>query len=113
MDWDKIGGAAFIIGLLLAAIIAIFVTGTPTWVVILLAVLGIIVGLLNVTDREVLLFLVGSLVFLMSFQALGAVFQTLALGWDAVSQFFNLMVVFVAPAAAIVAVKALFAIARD
>jgi len=58
-------------------------------------------------------FLIASIAFLLSFQALGAVLEALAFGWNAVSAFFNLLVIFVAPAAAIVAVKALFRLAKD
>lgn len=110
----SIGSIAFIVGLVLAAIIALFSAVTiPAWAIIVMAILGVIVGILNVADKEIMLFLVASITFLISFQALSSVFTTLFLGWSAVGAFFSLMNVFVAPAAAIVAIVALFKIAKD
>jgi uncharacterized membrane protein len=107
------GGIVFLVGLVLAILIALFnATFVPAWAVVLLAVMGIVVGLLNVQEHEVQQFLVASITFLISFQALSAIFTTLALGWAAIGTFFMLMNVFVAPAAAIVAVKAIFSLAR-
>ena len=108
------GGIAFIIGLVLAAMIAVFGSiDTAPWAVYILAVLGLIVGLLNISDKEIVLFLVASIAFLISFSALSTVFTVLALGWDAVSSFFSLMNVFVAPATAIVAIKALYKVTKN
>lgn len=110
----SIGSIAFIIGLILAAFVSIFSAATiPTWSLIVMALLGVVVGLLNITDKEVSLFLIASIAFLISFQALSNVFTVLVLGWSAVGAFFHLMNVFVAPAAAIVAVVAIVRITRD
>jgi hypothetical protein len=112
----KLGAWAFIIGLVLAIIIAVWSglnkTATPPWAVILLAVLGIIVGLLNITGAEVQKFLVAAIAFLLSFSSLGTVLKALV-NWTGVDTFFYLLAVFIAPAAAIVAIKALFAIAKN
>lgn len=108
------GGITFVIGLILAIIIALFSSPiVPQWAVWVLAIIGVIVGLLNITDVEIDRFLISAIAFLISFQALSSVFTTLAFGWDAVSTFFGLLNVFVAPAAAIVAIKALFQLAKD
>ncbi|MBS3140979.1 hypothetical protein J4405_02435 [Candidatus Woesearchaeota archaeon] len=110
----SLGGILFTVGLILAAIIAVFsYANTPTWAIITIALLGLIVGLLNVKDSEMQMFLIASITFLISFQALSNVFTTLALGWQAIASFFDLMSLFVAPAAAVVAVKSLFKLARD
>jgi len=109
----KLGLWAFVIGLVLAIALSIFsATTTPQWAVVTLAVLGIVVGLFNVTDKEVNTFLIASLAFLISFQSLSAVFTTLV-PWEAVGVFFKLVATFIAPAAAIVAVIALFKMAKD
>ena len=111
---NKLGFWAFIIGLVLATVISIMsAASTPVWAVLTLAVLGLIVGLLNVTDKEVQMFLIAAIAFLLSFQSLSNVFTTLTLGWTAVGTFFNLISAFMAPAAAIVAVIALFKMAKD
>ena len=110
----KIGLWAFIIGLVLAVALSLFsATNTPAWAVVTLAVLGLVVGLFNITDKEVSTFLIASVAFLVSFQSLSAVFTTLTLGWEAVGVFFKLVTAFIAPAAAIVAVIALFKLAKD
>jgi hypothetical protein len=111
---NKIGVWSFMVGLVLAIIISVLGSGgVPGFAVVMLAMIGVIVGLLNISDKEVQLFLVASIGFLISFQALGAVFSVLTLGWAAVSTFFYLMAIFVAPATAIVAVKALYNISKD
>ena len=108
------GAWAFIIGLILAVIVAIIsASNVPSWAIITLAVLGLIVGLLNVTDKEIMMFLVAGLSFLLSFQALSAVFKSLTFGWSAVGPFFDLLSVFIAPAIAIVAIKALYNLSKD
>lgn len=110
----KLGAWAFVIGLFLAVILAFLVgTNTPDWAIFVLAVIGIIVGILNVSGKEVQKFLVAAIAFLLSFQALSAVFTVMAVGWVAVGTFFSLLNVFIAPAAAIVAIKALFSIVKD
>lgn len=114
MSMKNYGSIAFIVGLVLAAIIALFsALAVPMWAVIVLAVLGLIVGLLNISDKETSLFLVASVTFLLSFQALSSVLETLAFGWEAVGTFFRMLNVFIAPAAAVVAIKAIMKIAKD
>jgi len=110
----RFGAWAFIIGLILAIIVAI-ISGTvvPQWAVIVLAILGIIVGFMNVTAGEAHKFLIAAIAFLLSFKSLGDVLTTLALGWGGIGIFFSLLSIFMAPAAAVVAIKALFALSRD
>ncbi|HLD10550.1 MAG TPA: hypothetical protein VJB89_00585 [Candidatus Nanoarchaeia archaeon] len=111
---NKIGIWSFIGGLVIAVIISLIgAANAPAWAFLLVALLGIIVGLLNITDEESRGYLIASIAFLMSFQTLASVISALAFNWLGISTFFELMSVFVAPGAAIVAVKALFAIARD
>jgi len=109
------GGWAFLIGLILAVVVAIIsASAVPTWAVIVLGILGLVVGLMNVTDKEVMLFLVAGLSFLLSFQSLSNIFTTVTLGLGAaISTFFDLLSIFIAPAIAIVAVKALFEMTKD
>ncbi|MFH1409506.1 MAG: hypothetical protein ABIH34_06350 [Nanoarchaeota archaeon] len=110
----KLGPWAFVIGLVLALLVAVFsASSPPTWAVFVLAVLGVVVGLMNVTQKETQTFLIATIAFLLSFNVLSAVFTTLTFGWTAVASFFDLMSVFVVPAAAIVAIKALFSVAKD
>jgi hypothetical protein len=57
--------------------------------------------------------LIAGIAFLFSFQALATIIETLALGWTAISAFFSLLSVFIAPAIAIVALKVLYDITKD
>ncbi len=108
----KIGGWAFIIGLILAAVIAIVGT-EQTWSVYILLVLGLIVGLLNITGKEVSSFLIAAIAFMFTFTALGNVAESIPAVGSIIAQFFSLINVFIAPAAAVVAFKALFAQAKN
>ena len=115
-NMTKLGVWSFIIGLIVAIVLSVFsAEQTPGWSVALLAVLGLIVGFLNVTKEESLAFLVAAIAFLISFQALGAALNVITLGIasKAIVTFFHLMTVFVAPAAAIVAIISLYHISKD
>jgi hypothetical protein len=115
-DGPRLGAWAFIIGLIIAIIVSIVsAASTPVWAIIVLAILGIIVGFMNVTEKEAQPFLLAAIGFLISFNAMGFVFNTLAdkIGWGGISTFFNLVTIFMAPAAIIVAVKMLFKITKD
>ncbi len=114
MEYEKLGVWAFYVGLILAVILAvIFSSGAPVWAVIVLGIIGIIVGLLNVTSAETATFLVASIAFLVSFWSLSALVGSLALGWLGVQTFFTLLQVFVAPAAAIVAIKTIYEVTKS
>ena len=111
---SKLGVWAFMLGLILAIIVAIVgAEATPAWAIVLLSLVGIVVGLLNIGDREVQLFLIAGIGFLLSFQALAAVLQTVTLGWTGAAVFFGLLSVFIAPATAIVGLRALYNVAKD
>ncbi|MDD5086299.1 MAG: hypothetical protein PHV16_00960 [Candidatus Nanoarchaeia archaeon] len=106
-----IGGIAFIVGMVLAIVIALFGT-TATWVIWVLAVLGLIVGLLNVTGKESGKFLLATIAFMVTFNALSRVFEPLGSIGAFLNSFFGLLIVFVGPAAAIVALISLIHITK-
>lgn len=108
---EKVGAWSFIIGGLIAVILgAIATTAGSSWVIGLLLVLGVIVGLLNISDREIVAFLVACVAFLVSAQALGgALGGFAALGW--LVRILWHVAVFVVPAAVIASVKAIVALA--
>ena len=104
MAMQALGSWAFIIGLVLAVIFGL--TGTSPTVVWILAVLGLIVGLLNVTHKETHTFLVAAIAFLVSASSLAIILSSL-------EDILKNIVVFVGPSAAIVALKALYDIAKS
>ncbi|MFP4403367.1 MAG: hypothetical protein ACLFPJ_03390 [Candidatus Woesearchaeota archaeon] len=110
---SMIGRISFIVGLVLAIVIALFsATVVPVWSIYTIAILGILVGLINIATSEVKTFLIGAIAFLLSFQALSSILNNLAFGWTAIPTFFSLLNVFIAPATAIVAIKAILTVAR-
>ncbi len=113
---QKVGGYSFLIGFLLAVIIGLIVGfggATPSWAYGVLAVLGLVVGLLNISPEEVIAFLVSTVAFLLSFGALEALLSNLGSVGAGLAVFFGLLQVFVAPAAAVVAVFAIIGLIRD
>jgi len=97
---DQLGAWSFIVGLALAIILA-FVAVDLTWLLILA---GVVVGLLNVQDKEVTQFLVAAIALVIVGSA-----NINILGIPLILQ--NI-VTFVSPAVVIVAVKAVYAIGR-
>jgi hypothetical protein len=111
---NMIGSWAFTIGVVVAILLGVlsgmFSPDAKTWLSIALIVIGIIVGLLNITGDETHQFLITAaiLVFVSSQGA-----DKLAAVWAPLADVFsNLMSLFV-PATIVVAIKAVFALARD
>ena len=101
------GAWAFLIGVILAIIFA-FITSN-IWIITILFIIGIIIGLFNVTSKEATGFLLAavSLVLVSSLgkgSLLGIIFVTNLLE--------NLMLIFV-PATILVALKFIFRLARS
>ena len=71
--------------------------------------LGLIVGLINIADEEVSLFLMASVAFIISAWAL----STTLGDWAFVRTFMSGIIVFTAPGALVVSFKALYNVARD
>lgn len=111
----KIGPWAFVLGLIIAMVSAI--TRQVFW---MLGVLGLVVGLMNVSDKELSHYLLASLTFLVSANALSVTLTKLVGIIPVVGQWLNFIdpllaniTLFVAPGAAIVALKALYNLAKD
>ncbi|MEM4181549.1 MAG: hypothetical protein QXX68_00075 [Candidatus Pacearchaeota archaeon] len=107
-----IGGWAFVVGLVIAVIIS-FVGLEQSWPIYLLLVLGLIVGLFNITEKEVNSFLLAAVAFMLTFASLGAISRGIPGIGEGLAVFFFLVNAFVAPAAAVVAFKALFSHAKN
>ena len=114
---SKMGEWAFLVGVLVAIVAAIFSgssTQTTGIVTLVLVVLGLIVGLLNVTEKETTPFLVASAALLLTGTAQTSlmVIPPVALGKFLANAVSNIAV-FVTPAAVVVALKAIKALAKD
>jgi uncharacterized membrane protein YjjP (DUF1212 family) len=106
MNTAKIGKWAFIVGLVVAVLAGLFFQ--PDWAVWVLAILGVIVGFLNVTAEDTRAFLLASIALTLSATAL----NTLPLVGTALSFILPFVVAFVAGATIVIALKELFQAAR-
>jgi len=116
-DMAMIGAYAFIAGLLVALVLGLApgVLPSKSYTVLLLGVLGIIVGLLNIGDKELQLYLVANIAFLAGSAGFQAVLAALPIaGFTAyLIAIVQNIVLFVAPGAAVVALKALYDVSKD
>ena len=110
----KMGEWAFIIGVLVAIVVSLFrVSDTVAgWLVLLLVVLGLIVGLLNVSEKETTPFLVAAAALLITGTAGGSLAIIPVIG-GYLQDIVQNIAVFVTPAAIVVALKAIQALAKD
>lgn len=110
---DKIGVWAFVLGFVIALVVAIALPAglTGPWVTTLV-VLGFIVGLLNIADHEVNTYLIASVAFIVSALAFFVMVGTEG-PWSFAAVFTQAIIVFTAPAALVVSFKALYQVARD
>lgn len=106
---DILGKWAFLIGMLLAVILGLFFSPISETGLLVLVVIGLIVGLLNVSDKEVTPFLMSGAVLIIASAFGGNVMSDVPF---VQSVFDALLAVFV-PATIIVAIKNVFSLARD
>ncbi len=107
MNTARIGKWAFIIGLVIAVLAGLFYQ--PDWAIWVLAILGVIVGILNVTAEDTRSFLLAAIALTLSATAL----NSLPVVGTAFSLVLPFVVAFVAGATIVVALKELFQAARD
>jgi hypothetical protein len=106
MSTAKIGKWAFIVGLVIAVLAGLFFQ--PGWAIWVLAILGVIVGLLNVTAEDTQSFLLASIALTLSATAL----NTVPIVGTALSYVLPFVVAFAAGATIVIALVELFRAAR-
>jgi hypothetical protein len=112
---SMVGFWAFIVGLVIALVVGILAAlGMATAImpatIIVLIILGLIVGFLNITAKEILLFLVATIALIV----VGGVFaplKTFAIGMI-LDNILALIATLMAPAAIVAAIKALWAVGK-
>ncbi|OIO26634.1 hypothetical protein COX85_03675 [Candidatus Micrarchaeota archaeon CG_4_10_14_0_2_um_filter_55_9] len=109
---NAIGPWAFLAGIVIA-LLAAFVTGMDSTILLVLTVLGLIVGILNVGDSEVLKFLVGTIAFIVAGSSLNPIFVIIPGVGIQLAMAMTYLVTFVSPAAAVVAIKAIYDVSKD
>ena len=107
MDTVKMGKWAFILGLVISAVAGIFLQ--PDWAIWVLAILGVIVGLVNITAEDTRGFLLSAIALTLSATAL----NTLPVVGKAFELILPFVVAFVSGAMIVVALKELFQVARS
>jgi type IV secretory pathway TrbD component len=107
---NMIGRIAFIIGVLLCVAVG-FVT--QDWIFWALTLLGVLVGILNIQQKEIMKFLWATIA-LVVVSAFGATqISTFPTIGPVVGRIYMALLTFVSPAAIIVALKAVFHLAKD
>ena len=104
---EKVGRWAFIAGLVIAILVAFINLGDSIFMI--LAVLGLIVGFLNVTGKESQSFLIAAIALAAS---AGAV-SSLPIVGETVSAIMGNVVAFITPAMLVVAVKSLLGTVKN
>ncbi|MBU4300011.1 MAG: hypothetical protein ABIF85_04430 [Nanoarchaeota archaeon] len=112
MKLEQIGSYAFIGGVVIA-VVASLVTLNPTYVTEALVVLGIIVGLINVTDKETGPFLLAAVSMVLVSSLAGTGIQAVPVVGEMLNKILVGIMTFVTPAVIIVALKQIYGIARD
>ena len=102
-----IGKWAFIVGIVLAVVAALLVV--EAWMYWVLAVLGLVVGFLNITAEETQGFLLAAIALIISATSVLAIPYVGA----GVTAIVANLVAFIAPAMLIVALRSLFETAKD
>ena len=112
----KIGQWSFIGGILIAIVIGIFSStlggDLKGWLILLLVVLGLIVGFLNISEKETTPFLVASVALLITSTA-GDTLQLIPTVGVYLVGVVQQIGVFVTPAAIVVAIKAINSLAQN
>lgn len=111
---SKMGQWSFVVGILLAILLGFVPDNLLGMATLVLVVLGLLVGFLNITEKETTPFLVASVALLATGNAADrlTVIPPDALG-DFLAGSVRNIAAFVAPAAILVAVKAIWALAKD
>jgi hypothetical protein len=122
-DQAKYGQWAFLGGMVIAIIVGLasgFLGGSLPIVLGVLAVLGLIVGLLNITEKEVTPFLIATIALLAVPSSLAPMTALVAstgggvgtMMVSALNGFLGAIAVFISPAAFVVAIKAIYQMAQ-
>jgi hypothetical protein len=113
---SKFGVWAFIIGVILALIGGILVGligAGQTIVTAILVILGLIVGFVNVTDKESKDYLMAAVVLVIVAFFGGSTLQPVPIIGSYLQSVLNAILTFVIPATIIVSLKAIYALAKD
>ncbi len=104
----RVGSWAFIVGLIIAIIAGFWPLGATMTSVLI--ILGLVVGFLNVTGRETNTFLFATLVLVVMASQGGQILESVSDVGPFLKSLFSAMMLFVIPAALVVALKAIYSV---
>ena len=110
-----LGISAFLLGMVAAILLGAFPVPawTTTTVVLSLAGVGVVVGLLNVTDKEIVEFLVAVVTLIVVASALTLILDRIPVFGPYLEKTLIYLILFMSPGAAVVAIKTLLNVASD
>ena len=106
---NKIGGIAFIVGIVLALIAGIFGFDSDSLVISSLMVIGLVIGLLNISAKEAMPFLLITTALVIVSSLGGSFLGTIPI----LQRILISIIVLMVPAVIVVAIRAVFALARN
>ena len=110
-DLKRIGHLSFIVGVVVAVLISLIPQLRGDVSVWILVILGIVVGVLNVTAKETVKFLVASLALIIASSVSAPTLATYI--WIGLNVILGNIIVFVSSAAIVVALKTVYALAEE
>jgi len=112
-QWKVVGKWAFVVGLILAILLGIFNFGTATSILVsIVVILGLIVGLINITEKETLMFLVSSVVLVIVSGFGGSALANVAYLGKYLSGILGTLLMLIVPATIIVCLKEIYIFSR-
>lgn len=113
MKAEEIGSYAFIAGVIVAVIAAFVNAISTTLATEALVVLGLVVGLINITEKETTQFLVATVSLVIVSSLAGTGISDVPLIGRQLQEVLTNVVTFVTPAVVIVALKQIYAVAKS
>lgn len=111
--WSLVGRWAFIIGLILAILVGIIPFGAASNAVVsIIVILGLIVGLINITAKETLMFLVASVVLVIVSGFGSATLANVAFIGVYLRNILGTLMILIVPATIVVALKEIYMFAK-
>ena len=111
----KYGQYAFIVGIILAILVGLVSKAVAKYegvIVLVLVILGLVIGFLNITEKEMTPFLVAAIALIVTGTASNSLIVIPAIG-TYLSVIIRNIAVLVTPAALVVSLKAVNALAKD
>ncbi len=114
MTEEAVGHYAFVAGVLLAIILGLFSFNTKYKVLISLVLVtaGLLVGIINITAKETVPFLVASIALMTSAGFASGMLQSIPDIGQVLNAVFVYIMLFVSPAALVVALKTVYSLAK-